>query len=395
MANLYQWQKISRVVSGLPFGNGADGTYNSATIPTITYKSCSGTANSSTLTLGASGFSNGDILLIHQSRGTGIGQWEINRVFTGGGTSSLKLQAPLKYTFTDSGASQAQAVKIPMYSNCTVQFGTWTTSAWNGDIGGILPIAVKGTLTIGGTVTAAGNSVSAPQVLNTGQGTALGGTGGGFRGGGADQVNVDNYAQSQKGEGSAGDVAGGYTNNGNGGGGGRYNGGSSPGSTGASGAGYSNGGDGFSPDNGQPVGGVAFLTDPYGNTLGFGGGGGGGCKEGGSASGGASGGGIIFLMANNIICNATITVRGGQYHQTANQPGGNGGGGNILVACRTASLGSDKLLALGYVGGYRVPAGGDGFITVHHSGTITGTTSPSFIDVSDGTLVENIGGYMM
>lgn len=82
MSALNAWQRIDRVVSGKPFGNGSDGALSSATIPTMSAKSCSGTATSTTLTADtdASPFSVGDILLLHQTRGTGAGQWEINKV---------------------------------------------------------------------------------------------------------------------------------------------------------------------------------------------------------------------------------------------------------------------------------------------------------------------------
>ena len=80
MANLNSWQRITRVIPGRPFGNGSDGTYTSGTIPTLTVRSCSGAISSSTITLTSAGFTDGDVVLIHQTRGTGAGQWEINRI---------------------------------------------------------------------------------------------------------------------------------------------------------------------------------------------------------------------------------------------------------------------------------------------------------------------------
>ncbi len=140
---LNDWQKLTRVLPGKPFGDGSDGAYSSATIPTMTYESCSGTSGSTSLTTAGTSLANGDIILIHQSRGTGVGQWEINKVASGGGTTSITLSQPLQYTYTDSGSSQAQAVVIPQYTNVTVQSGTWTLSDWAGNTGGLLRATMK------------------------------------------------------------------------------------------------------------------------------------------------------------------------------------------------------------------------------------------------------------
>lgn len=183
MAVLNAWQKIDRVLPGKPFGDGVDGDYSSGTIPTITYRSCSGSSGSTTLTLGSPGFSNGDIILIHQTRGTGAGQWEINKIVSGGGTASLTLQYQLQYTYTDSGDSQAQAIKIPRYNNVTCS-GTWTVTAWNGDIGGIFPLAISQTINgSNGFVSLNGNNGNYATGGNPGFGSSVGGSGVGFSGG--------------------------------------------------------------------------------------------------------------------------------------------------------------------------------------------------------------------
>src|SRR3990167_921371 len=156
MAILNAWQRIDRVVSGKPFGDGSDGALSSATIPTMLVDSCSGSATSTTLTTAGSTFANNDILLIWQVRGTGVGQWEVNKVASGGGTGTLTLSQALNYTYTDSGDSQAQAVKISQYTNVTVQTGTWTLEDWAGNTGGVLVFAANGTLTVTGTISANG-----------------------------------------------------------------------------------------------------------------------------------------------------------------------------------------------------------------------------------------------
>ena len=61
------------------FGNGSDGaeTISSSEAYDGAKASCSGTASTTTLTLGAaSTFANGDLVVIHQSAGTGVGTWE-------------------------------------------------------------------------------------------------------------------------------------------------------------------------------------------------------------------------------------------------------------------------------------------------------------------------------
>ena len=367
-------------MAGLPFGNGSDGAYSSATIPTITSYSCSGTSNSSTLTLASSGLANGDVILIHQSRGTGVGQWEVNRVTTGGGTTSINLLQPLKYTYTDSGASQAQVMKILMYSSINITSGTWSPTDWGGNTNGIFPIACKGTGTFANTLELNGGTAT------SGGGLGSGATGGGFYGG--DSANM--------GEGTEGaSSAGSGSNNGSGGGARGADGGDAPGGGGGNGtAGSAGAGTGGNPEGGDASG-VADLTN-----ITFGGGGGGGYNDYGpdGMRGGGSGGGIIILFCKNIVTSsATIGASGGGggAANTGTSGGGGGAGGSILVVCQMGTLGTSKLTCNAGSGASGGGTGGVGRIAVHHSGTVTGTTSPTFTDVTDGTLVENIGGYMM
>lgn len=357
MANLAEYQKLTRVLPGQPSGNGADGVYSSATIPTLTKDSCSGTATSTTLTTTGSTFANGDVLLIHQVRGTGVGQWEINKVVSGGGTTTLTLQQANHYTFTDSGSSQAQAIKILQYTNTTVQTGTWTVPTWDGNVGGIFPLAIKGTLTITGTISA--NSK-------------------GF-GGGSGGNNSGNIEDS--GEGTVGaSVNNSSSANGNGGGGGK-DGSPFPG-------GGSNGTAGGGTNPGATSG-SADLT-----TMVFGGGGGGQGLDAprGSASS-ARGAGIVLLFAKQITITGGISATGENASVTGSGVAGSGAGGSILIVCQTATLGTTLVTS---PGGTTSSTGGDGRIAVHHSGTVTGTTNPTFTDVTDTSLVEKtfLGGMI-
>src|SRR6266516_4851393 len=73
------------------FGSGADGAGSS---PSNVQTSFSATIGSTSATVGSgTGFSNGNLLLIHQSRndGSGVGNWELNKLSSGGGTTSWTL----------------------------------------------------------------------------------------------------------------------------------------------------------------------------------------------------------------------------------------------------------------------------------------------------------------
>jgi hypothetical protein len=377
MAVLNNWQKISRVLPGQPFGNAVDGdlTISSDTTQSLTVKSCSGEAASTSLTIAAGAFTNGDVVLIHQSRGTDVGQWEINRVTSGGGSTTLTLQSALQYTYTDSGASQAQVMKIPMYNTVTVDSGdTWSATAWGGDTGGILTFAAKN-LTITGSISA---SIK------------------GFRYGDGFEV-WDGYGYQGEGHTTTTQTQS-RSYSGSGGGGGRN----------ASGAGGSygdaNGGYGAMNDaqsGSGSIGGVADLTNLY-----FGGGGGGGTNYGITIKPrGGRGGGAIVIFAKEIVISGTITSNGEQ-GVTADDPswsraGGGGAGGPILIQTQKATLGSNKITAIkgaggdGQGGAKDGGAGSNGRIAVHHSGTISGSSTPSFTDTTDATLIESLGGSFL
>lgn len=378
MGVLNSWQRIDRVLSGRPFGSGADGAYSSSSAPTLTTQSCSGSADSNSLTISSGAFSNGDIVLIHQSRGTGVGQWEINRIASGGGTTTLTLVKNLHYTFTDSGASQAQVIKIPQYNNVTTS-GTWSGANWNGNTGGILTFASRGTFTISGNINIKGNIAGYTTPLGAGYY-------------GSDRSSGSGDYKGQQGEGASGARGTVSTSaNGNGGGGGNT---SSPNRGGGGGgngaAGTTSGGTGGSAD------GSADLSDMV-----FGGGGGSGGGQNTSYGGaGGCGGGIMLIYANDIQTSGTTTLSGYAGDAASGDTfggGGGGAGGSCLLVCKTATLGTNKFVSAGGTGGTggegNGGAGAVGRIAVHHSGTISGTTSPTFTDVSDSTLVEASGFF--
>jgi len=375
MAVLNAWQKIDRVITGLPFGNGSDGAYSSATIPTLTKDSCSGSSSSTTLTTAGSTFANGDVLLIHQSRGTGVGQWEINKVTSGGGTTTLTLQTALQYTYTDSGASQAQAIKIPQYSSVTVQSGSWTVPTWDGNTGGIIPIACSGTFTVTGTIAANAKGYVGPPAISS--------------------ANVHTSAQGEGDVGAGGNFS--VAANGTGGGGSFFSNDGVP----AAGGGHATvGGDGFGGSQPSIHGGVASDSADLLNMV-FGGAGGDGNTraDAGTSGKGGNSGGIVLLMVSNLSVAGGITVageNGGNDGNGTQGGGGAGSGGSILVACATATLGSGLLVGTGGTGGTGNNGsggnGGTGRISIHHSGAVTGTSSPSFDDTTDAALIVATSG---
>lgn len=353
MAVLNEWQKITRVLPGKPFGDGVDGDYNSSTIPTMTYRSCSGTSGNKTLSIASGAYSNGDIILIHQTRGTGVGQWEINQIESGGGTTTLTLKKALQYTYTDSGASQAQVIKVFRYTNVT-QSGTWTITDWDGNINGILAFAAKGTCSVGGTITANGKGYLLGLSDTEGQGYGEGTTG-------------------ARGSSST-------TSGGNSGGGGGH---------------ATDGGDslvGGGTSGGSSVG-SADLT-----TIVFGGGGGAGASANEPDGDGGDSGGMIIGFVKSLTVTGASTANGNNGEDAeAGGGGGGGSGGAQLWVVQTATLGSNKITALAGSGGDGVNTndganGSVGRIAVHHSGAVTGTTNPTFTDVTDPSLVEKQPG---
>ena len=132
------------------FGTGEDGvlTISSNTTDSPIDSSCSGTSGTTSLSATNASFEAGQLILIHQSRGTGVGQWELNKISSYvAGTITTVLS--LSYTYTDSGASQAQVLVVKQYSGITINSGkTLTAKAWDGNIGGILAYFCSGATTI-------------------------------------------------------------------------------------------------------------------------------------------------------------------------------------------------------------------------------------------------------
>src|SRR3990167_1051074 len=390
---LANYQKITRVQTNQPFGSGADGalTISADATQSLTVESCSGTSGSTTLTTAGTTLYNGDLILIHQTRGTGVGQWEINKVSSGGGTTTLILQVALNYTYTDSGASQAQAIKIPQYTNITVDSTkTWTSQSWDGNIGGILIAAANGTIDINGAVSC--NSAGFLKATSqAGAGTS------GIAG-------SANYT----GEGGAGASTNQNAANGNGGGGGLAEGTDANSKNSSGGGGGGNGTAGTqlnergsdTPQSPTQAGGGGGATSGAADltTMVFGGAGGnsGRNQNGGTAGSlGGDGAGIIFLFGKTFDPSGGTMTAIGDNGSTSNTGGGGGGaGGSVLIQCTTATLGTNLITATASSGGAQGlyggggGAGGVGIIAIHYGTSYTGTTNPTLSVTEDTSLIE-------
>ena len=331
------------------WGDGHDlvvpssGTYGGTNV------SCSGASGSRTLTCGGT-FTVGDMIMIHQSRGTGVSQWEVNWVVSDNG-ATLTLLYPLSYTYTDSGNSQAQVIEVKEYSSGTIS-GTFVCNAWDQDKAGIIAFCVSGKLTITGTVNAGnGTYTNKGYIQGTGQLDALGKRG--WSGEGTTGVRVwkGNDDGSDNGSGGAGGIE-------------RHDGGGG-GAGGGNGAKGTNGGQ---PPVADPVaqGGAAAGNAALTNMVFGGGGGGGGRSDTNAGCQAGAGGGIIVIFARELVTSAGYIKSGGAAAGggSGNEGGGGGGaGGSILIKTITATIGTNRISApggAGNAGGGSGLAGGAG-----------------------------------
>lgn len=340
------------------FGNGSDGngSINSSTDAPID-SACSGTSGTTSLSATNGSFAAGQLILIHQTRGTGAGGWELNKIDSySAGTITTKHN--LTMTYTSSGASCAQVIVMKQYNDVTINSGvTYTAKAWNGTVGGITVLLAKGTVTITGSINASSC---------------------GFRGGSAINSNSSaSWTGESYGQGSVQQNGASYS----GGGGCVQQGGGGGGHAGGGQAGQGGGGSAC---------GNAELT-----SLVFGGGGGGSAGDWSSppnqGSGGSSGG-IIIIIASSIVISGSIINSGGNGSMSRRGCGG-GSGGATLLKCKTATLGSNLITAYaGAKGGQTDDSsqpGGDGSVgRIHldYKTSYTGTTSPTLDVTQDATL---------
>lgn len=347
------------------FGDGSDGdlTISSNTTEAPIDASCSGTSGSTSLSATNASFSSGQLVLIHQSRGTGVGNWELNKIasYVAG---TITLAHPLQNTYTDSGDSQAQVRVMRQYNNVTINASqTLTAKAWGGDVGGLLDFFAKGTVTINGSISLSGKGYVGKTLGGSGNRHGLQGEG--TLGAGSTTTGSNGNAGGG-GQGGADQASGGHGGN------------SSSGSNGTSGSGVSGG-----------TGGAAAGNTELTNAVFGGAGGTGGAKNSGwSASG--TGGGFALIIAKDITISGTIVsgATAGSCSGTDAAAGGGGAGGSVLIKCQTATLGTNKITALGAGNtGYKSGgSGSSGRIHLDYKDSYTGTTNPTLSARQDATL---------
>lgn len=378
-----QFRSDDTATWGYRFGGGSNGALviSSNTTEAPIDSACTGTINTTSLSATNVSFAAGQLILIHQTRGTGAGQWELNRIesYTAG---TITTTHNLIYGY----ASGAQVRVLPQYSSVTVNSGIlYTAKAWNGSVGGILAFLCNGQVTITGTIDANGNNGATANAPST----AVETTGGGFRGGaGSATEGVERTGEGYVTSLSTDSPT--TTDNAGGGGGAGAGGGGGNGTAGGAGAGGSGNG------AGGAIAGNAALTSMF-----FGGGAGGGQDSNPSLNpdngAGGSGGAIVLIIGRKVTVTGAINSNGGA-GGNANASGGGGAGGSILIKTQEGILGAGLVTATGGLGGTVGYAdggnGGVGRIHADYLISLTGTTTPTLDSTQDNTLTDIGGGFL-
>ncbi len=368
------------------WGTGTDGALavGSGTTTVGTHRTrVTGTMGETAVTAldGTSGLTAGTTIVIHQTRGTGAGAYEVVRIDSVNG-ATLNLTRSLNNSYSNSGNNVAQAVRVHEYTTATLTGGTLTAPDWNGATGGIMVIYAKESITLqGGTLNLSGRGF-----LGQGHG-CLYRCADGYSGESISGPTGTNTAPARNGMGGGGGTKGQDCAAGGGGGHGTAGGAGSNGTCGSCSP---------CPHLGGQAGNAGGQADT--STLiifGGGGGEGGGDEDGGNPGKGGDAGGILILRAPVITITGTDVQLNGLAGANGNQGscggvgcgmsgGGGGAGGAAYLMGETVALGSGKITATGGVGGtctcsgaYPGGKGGDGRVAIKAK-NVTGTTSPTF-----------------
>jgi hypothetical protein len=301
------------------------------------------------------GFYSGDRVLIIQTKGCsdssayavdGVGVFELATIERLAPNNNIVLDHALLYSYTICGAVQLVRVSYTE-GTCIVQ-DTVRPVPWNGRIGGVLCLQVKGTLVLNAPLDVSGTGYPGGALWN----------GGGQCSTITSNTTVNHPDASCKGTSFVTphptDIAGGAALFSGGGGGlGHNSGGGGGGNSGYGGNGGAQWrGCGARFDNGGR-GGNGFVTQLNGMPrLRFGGGGGAGHMNNQRGTAGGAGGGIVVLIADSIVSNNQIIEASGFDALTAGNDGaGGGGGGGCAVVDCYAFTGSLVINAHGGRGG--------------------------------------------
>jgi hypothetical protein len=378
------------------FGSGASGTKTYTTTHTLDsgdgyYNgTLTGSASATTATTNISAATYNLPCIIHQTQGTGVGNWELNFLTIISGTT-----ATFTYPLINTYGTGAQIATINPYSAVTINSGViLSPSTWNGSTGGILFLIVNGALTITGDLSASAK---------------------GYRGGtGTRTGSPTQWGISGEGESSGPTAKGSNTNNGAGAGAGNYDGGNrtsgggggSNAAVGSTGGSAGGGGGSYSAATGG-TGGQTILGNASLTSATLGGGGGNSIYASSSNSGsidGGAGGGLILIIARNIVVSGTISVNGGNGISgvsTTSGSSGAGAGGDILLKGQSITLGSSLVTASGGTGGSFSDSltgiGGNGSVGRIHADYLispSGTTSPTIDTRQDLSLADTSGSFL-
>ena len=399
-----QWRSDDTSLWKEGFGRGKDGDLNYgggglggvAGFGIATFSGSSGsfqgTFNDVGYFNGGNGGRIGDIVLIHQTQGSGAGNWELNLITNRSGSTVY-----FKYPLQNNYSTGAQIISTGHHKNATLSGTTTPYTAWNGSCGGIVFLFAKETITINGSINASGNTGNTASVLT---GTSAVTSGGGFSGGYGRQIPGGTGTNGgRQGEGVSG--GGGESTAANSNGGGAAVGTSSTAGS-ASGGGGGNGTAGTagtSNEQSNGAGGSTAGNNALTNMV-FGGGGGGCLSKDGvtqTVASGGSGGGIIVLIAKKIILPGTIITNGGAGGDGSRKgDGGGGAGGSVLIKTVDAILGTNRITSVGGTGGSTYGGlGGVGRIHLDYSKSYSGSTDPT-MDVRQDLTIKplNTGSAM-
>lgn len=357
------------------FGLGSNGAYTPSTSTDSPVDSaCTGTINTILLSATNVSFDAGQLILIHQTRGTGAGQWELNKIASySAGTITLS------YSLIYGYVSGAQVLVMPQYSSASIAGGvTVLGKAWNETTGGIYAKLCLGEFSIAGTLNLNGGDGATTNFARP--------SGGGFIGGWSqDSVNstglqgessLGGGVQSNAANGSGGGAGGGNANYNAGGGGGH----ATVGTAGSA-----------SDSTNGAAGGTVGVADLV--TMVFGGAGGGATGIAGSTiRSGSNGGGIVLIIAKTITVSGNINSNGGGWNASNQRVvGGGGAGGSIYLKGQQVAVGVSRVTATGGVTtSSDIPQnagdGGVGRVRIEYSQLISGTSSPTQSSVTDTVL---------
>lgn len=336
----------------LGFGDGSDGAVTLSGTDAPIDSACTGTAAATSLSATNASFATGQIILIHQTLGTGYGTWEINRIgsYSAGTITTVY---PLANTYN----SGAQVMVMKQYTNVS---GSLTAKAYNGTVGGIIAFLSNSYVTIDGTVTGTSKGFTGGSTTNTSGSTGYAGAG--------PTGNTHPQQTAKNGAGGGGGIN--LTPDGSAGGGGNVTAGS------VGGGGGGGGGDATSSSDGV--------------TANLGAGGGGSWADPSNGSGGTGGAFIVIMAKEKITISGSLPNNGGNGGATGSEETGcgAGAGGFTFLKSKIIALGTNLATAIGGTGGTGTQNsggnGGAGGIRVEAC-SVTGTTNPTY---SNG-----VGGY--